>query len=450
MKSAQTVVFLVILVVMVFAVTFASMYVRQTPTNPKANKGDGGPSGLRLTFRRDSYPMKLGPRDDPKLAEEPLRSEFGVLAHFDFWFTNDNDQEVRVGLKKKNCTCSEVKLFLAPDGWRRQAAAQVGQRHELMADLVLPTVVAAGADSSAWLDLMNKEGVVIPPGAAGFVRLSWEGRRGPAPVQGQALTAELWTQTPGGVPTVLRVGVLEVDPVHVDTKGLSLETLGAGDASTATMHCWSSTRLDFDFEIRPGRDNPLIVCSKERLTEAEIAELAAVENERAVQQKRPPRPVLSGWRIQVTANERSKDGKRRLDEGPFVYPLTLVPARMRVEHPEVAVHGRVRGDVMLESGDSIRLGEFKVRNGTSREVKLTSERRELGLKVHSHPRFMKVSLEKEGAGAWRLTVTIEPNKVSGSFPRADNEVYRDSAIYLQIEGTGGRRMRIPVSGEGLQ
>ena len=98
----------------------------------------------------------------------------------------------------------------------------------------------------------------------------------------------------------------------------------------------------------------------------------------------------------------------------------------------------------------IRLGPFDARSGTSRQVRLTSDRRELNLKLAKHPPFMKVNLDKEKPGTWQLTVAIEPNKVSGAFPRPDNEAYRDTAIYLAIEGEGGRRLRIPVTGNCLQ
>jgi hypothetical protein len=444
------VVFLGLLVALVFGVTFASMYVRQTPTTP-TNKGEGGSPALSLTFPRQVYPMR-DPKYPPELVEAALVSEFREGAYFDFWFRNDNDEEVRVGLNRKNCDCFDVKLFVAPDGWRKQLAATVWDPKKgsgLMTNIVLPVVVAAGMDSKTWPDLGEKEGVAVPPRAIGFVRLLWERRRGTAGIQGQPLTAALWTGSPGRVSASLSVGVLLVDPVHVDTNTVNLEPLGSGDSSTATLRCWSSSRPRFDLAVRSA-DNPLIVAHKEPLTEADVEDLERSELLSATKQRRPPRPVLSGWRITVTAQERSKDGKHQLDSGPFTHPLILVPANIRMEQIEVAVQGLVRGDIEVVGGASIRLGAFDTRSGTRREVKLTADRRELNLKLVKHPPFMKVSLEKEKPGAWQLTVAIEPNKVSGAFPRRDNEAYRDTAIYLAIEGEGGRRMRIPVSGNGLQ
>jgi len=71
--------------------------------------------------------------------------------------------------------------------------------------------------------------------------------------------------------------------------------------------------------------------------------------------------------------------------------------------------------------------------------------------VDSHPPFMKVDLTKEkGAPRWTLHLEIGPDQVAGSFPRADNQAYKDTAIYLRIGGEGSHRLRIPVSGTATQ
>jgi hypothetical protein len=68
---------------------------------------------------------------------------------------------------------------------------------------------------------------------------------------------------------------------------------------------------------------------------------------------------------------------------------------------------------------------------------------------------MKVTLgepkaEAGGRRTWLLTLEILPNRVSGTFPRRDSVSYRDTAIYLRIEGAADRRLRIPVSGKATQ
>src|SRR5262249_1158181 len=186
------------LVVMVFAVTFASMYVRQAPEQEKqANKSE--PPKARLTFAASTFP----PRDGRTAEEGPssgVVSEFGRKAHHDFWFENANDEEVRVGLYSKNCTCSDVQMFIAPPGWRRELAAGAGRRLGLMAHVLLPALVSAGAEDS--FRTMEKDGaaVPVPPRAAGFIRLMWEGRAGSQGPQAQRLNAQPWTKHPGGGP----------------------------------------------------------------------------------------------------------------------------------------------------------------------------------------------------------------------------------------------------------
>src|SRR5262245_38831396 len=112
MKPTQTVLLLVALVVLVFAVTFASMYVRQDATDTKSTDPDrAGPDMLSLTFRARFYP-------EPRIETRRQVTEYGKTAYHDFWFENANDEGVAVGLHKKNCTCTSVSVCIAPDGWR--------------------------------------------------------------------------------------------------------------------------------------------------------------------------------------------------------------------------------------------------------------------------------------------------------------------------------------------
>jgi hypothetical protein len=78
------------------------------------------------------------------------------------------------------------------------------------------------------------------------------------------------------------------------------------------------------------------------------------------------------------------------------------------------------------------------------------------LTLDRKPDFMEVGLKKDGDPAggrqsWRLTVTIKPNEVNGIFPRAEDERYKDTSIYLvewskENRKTPMRPVRILVSG----
>src|SRR5207249_4632047 len=114
----------------------------------------------------------------------------------------------------------------------------------------------------------------------------------------------------------------------------------------------------------------------------------------------------------------------------------------------------VRGDISLVGADNgIVLEPFAVGTGVRHQIKLQTERKDLSLKLDRFPdEFMKVMLgepqaEAGGQRTWLLTLEILPNRVSGAFPRRDSVSYRDTAIYLRIEGAAYRRLRIPVAGK---
>lgn len=451
MKPTQTVVLLLILVVMVFAVTFASMYVQPVKkSGPSADAAKGGGEGaaLRLTFASTHYPER-----DPNYTGEnsPVVSEYGSMAHHDFWFENANDEAVRVGLVKKGCTCSDARVFIAPADWSRELAAvalqRVGGRFGLLSRMVRLGSIPALANPGPLRPLTEgEEGATVPPRGVGFVRLRWEGRA--TSPRAQILSAKLWMQSAASGPAVdLQVGAGLLDPIQLDRTSLSVGLLAPGDSATGVVRCWSATRTDFGLDIRfPGA--PFVACVKEPLRDEDYRVL----------REQYKITVVSGYRITVTVRERTEDGKRRSDEGPFKHTITLLPAlsgTRPVEPLAVTLNGNVRGDISVTGAENgIHLAPFAVRAGTRYTARLTTDRAGLGLTLDRHPPFIKVRLKKlataEAGGKWELQLAIEPNTVSGTFPRTDRKDYRDTAIYLKIEGQEGRRMRIPVSGEAVQ
>ena len=166
-------------------------------------------------------------------------------------------------------------------------------------------------------------------------------------------------------------------------------------------------------------------------------------------------PVVAGYRVTISMRERL-DEKRRLDEEPFEHRVDLVPldGKKKLAPLHVNLRGTVRGDIVVHAPrSSIELEPFPARRGTHREVTLSTQQPDLDLKVDSHPPFMKVALTKETTGtapSWKLHLKIGSDQVAGSFPRPDNDIYTDTAIYLKISGEGSRRLRIPVSGTATQ
>src|SRR5262245_20419613 len=216
MKPTQTVLLLVIMVVMVFAITFASMYVRDTTTN---RQPDDEPQPPPLTLSFDSLRF-------PDILADELRivTEYGRRGHHDFWFTNNNDEAVTVGLNGTSCsTCSDVKLLLAPDAWREPLARAEAQGDRLKdyaeagggalaggvarpvpIERVRAELLKAAQDRDFQsLTADPDKGIVVPPRATGVVRLEWEVRRGTTNASRQNLGAKLWMQKPTNVAVTL-------------------------------------------------------------------------------------------------------------------------------------------------------------------------------------------------------------------------------------------------------
>ncbi len=465
MKPMQIVVLLVMVIAIIFGVTFASMYVSRAPAPPSArkNKGKVTPANadLHLSFPLVEYPPE---------SSEPARriaTEYGQSGQHDFWFENPNDEEVRVGLLAVNCTsCSEVRLFIVPESWHSSLASVAASWPGQGAGGELPSILTAlaflqkreglqmQATRGRLLEKGAAEGVSVPPRAVGFIRLQWEARRAPAPgPRLQKLSADLWWQDPhsgGGV--TLKANAFFVDGLRMDIGDISAGTLLPGDSAERTVRVWSSTRYNLEEPEIVSTGAPFVTCARPApLTEHDRQALSTFPDGGLIGGE-----VRSGYQLRVTAKERLADGTR-FDEGYFQHQILIKP-RERIILPEpleVQVRGAVRGDVSLVGAENgIVLEPFAVRNGTQRRISLHTARKDLSLKLEQVPKFMKVHLGEPktdaGGRTWSLALEIGPNQVSGTFPRRDSEAYRDTAIYLRIEGAANRRLRIPVTGKATQ
>jgi hypothetical protein len=451
MKPTQTVLLLVIMVVMIFAVTFASMYVRDSTTNRQPDD-ETQPPPLALSFDGTSFPELL-------YDEERIVTEYGQSGQHDFWFKNENDQEVTVGLISKNCTCSDVRLLLAPEAWRTPLERAEAQRDQVMAYVgpvggglagrlagAVPLERARaellqGAADSDFRTLADDpiKGIVVPPRTRGVVRVLWHARRTTTNPYPQNLSAQLWVQNPQNPAAPLLVGALLVDPIRLDREEANFGILGASDAETKVLYCWSSTRPNFRLKARPTGE-PFVRCQVEKINEEERRTLRGRIG-----------PVLAGYRVTVSVRERIDD-RTRSDEGVFQHRVELFPSdgKEKLGPLEVTLRGLVRGDVLVQGAETgIALGQFPANRGTRHEVTLSVKEQDLDLQVAGYPPFMTVELKKEktsGNQRWKLQLVIGRDQAAGAFPRADNEIYKDTAIYLKIGGEGTRRLRIPVLG----
>lgn len=449
MKPTQLVLLLLGVVALIFGATFATMYVGQSNKPlPPPPKGAALNQALSVEFFQRDYP--LDPADSLSFAV----TEYGQRGHHDFWFSNPNAEDVRLGLEKASCECAEVKVFIVPDSWRGALAVVAGGSLGASGQDVLSTLLTTRITEAASRDLggdvknlgdLPKTGTVIPARALGFVRLSWLAKRGSAGggVQPVRHLVQLWTQDPNqGNRLALNMGTMFVDGVRVDRDELPIGDLGSRKQERRIVRCWSNTRADFTLDVESSGE-PYIVCGpREPLTEDDIAELT--------RRGTLPVAVRSGYRYPVVVRERADDGSY-FDTGAFNHRLTFKPREeMQLSaRLEIAVRGYVRSDVVFDGGgQGVTFPTFQAENGATMETALSTERRDINLKVDRMAEFLTAKLSEPrlvgDRKTWTLTVEIGPNKVSGAFPR--NEPYlRDSAIYLKVEGAE-RRMRIPVSG----
>jgi hypothetical protein len=458
MKQSQWAIAAFVLAALVFLVTFAMNYLG---SRPQSSTGlDTKQAGGEVRFF-----WKLAPVGEPGSIEAEERAP----GSHDFWFTNDNPTPVTIGLEKVSCKCSAVELFLLPTNGPRllacEAAALVGAGwlgHVplfAMHSLALPCVhKTAGAPHEL---IQGTESVSMPPGAVGWVRLRWKGERtGP-----QALEARLYFEgKDSGKTALLRTQVYFHEPLRV-RPALNVGPLSDEDLKKGVKQeiiCWSSTRRELRLEAkRVGRTNPaadpFVVGKPQRLSLEEVRAL-----ERANNPIKPTGPdptigmVLCAYRIPVTLNAVSQNGTP-FDIGPFYRRVTLVCPDIAGEPKQVTIHGRVRGVVEIgndQDGSEISFSTFPRSKGKTDRIHLTSEVLGLTLQFDDKrtPPYLTATLSppktQAGRQTWVLRATVLPGQASGVFPRRDDPLFEDSAIYLKATEAGKpiRWVRIAVQG----
>jgi len=487
MKQAQWTIAVLVMVIMVFGLTFFVNYLGNPGIQPPGPESGGNGERLELTFNVREYPG--GEKREPSflliaqvygslgLAASgiPLGSmtqNLGALraaefmafgpdrlvvdqeihkpGHHDFWFTNDNDKPVQMGLIKKNCTCSSVWLFVAPSDVKNRPEEPRLQELEKS----LKGIVLSESDSPS---------VVVPAHGAGWVRLAWSGERNQANVP-TTLSAKLWMDHKGenGTETTLEVRVRFLEPLQVVQDLRDREKL-VGELSpeqlphTIVLTCFSCTRPEFKLKTRViglqanPRAEPIQVGQPMPLTPAERQNLD--QQLGSAGQTR----VLSGYRVPVIIRNRLEDGKTAIDAGPFRRRVELGIEDDISEPITVTLTGRIQGDVVVgapEDGGRVHFGPFDRKKGTRQLVTLRSDKPGLKLEFDRErtPAFLDAHLpdqprvSPDGGSSWQVQLEVRPSRASGAFPRENDPVYRDSAVYLRAVGPTIQSVRIPVDG----
>src|SRR5690348_11442733 len=112
--AAQWIGAVVLLAVMVFGITFALNYLgRPKPPTPDIN-------GQGTELLKPARSLMFGRTVFPDNEKDPgVEAELNASGHHDFWFTNDNEEELTVGLKSKGCRCSDIEMQVMPPEWKQ-------------------------------------------------------------------------------------------------------------------------------------------------------------------------------------------------------------------------------------------------------------------------------------------------------------------------------------------
>jgi hypothetical protein len=451
MKLAQWTAVLV-LAVMVGGITFVMVYLggsRGTEVTP--------PTMDSLTFVSKRYPQE---------GAKALTTEVKQPGHQDFWFQNECGRPVKVGLNAKSCKCTDVELTIAPESWKPRLLAEAVARLLQRAPRMLPDwtvwaatyqrerVFAEMPESEAkTTPLTLEDSVEVPPGGLGWVRLTWRGER-PEP---RFLNADLWmNQQTGSVNAVLEVGTMISEPMVVAKElpvgQLSIRELENG--KKAFIVCYSVTRPSFHLKAERASENikpesdPVELGQPIPLSEADLR-LLEKSKERHMMRLR------CGYRIPILLRAKAKDGTP-FEMGHFRRYIKLTSEDEGIEPVEIEMNGVVEGDVTVggpKEGGSLLLGPFLSSRGVKGDVTLQTDRPNLDLTLDTTrvPSFVKARLEGPektlgGHNMWVLRVEVPPFAAHGEFPRPEDPIFRDSAIYVKTNEKPSRSIRIPVRG----
>jgi hypothetical protein len=256
----------------------------------------------------------------------------------------------------------------------------------------------------------------------------------------------------------LTVPTMFVDSLHMYPTEAPVGTINVGGAVVErTLVCWSSTRSHFT--LRPAStDDPFFICGDP---------VPMSDRDRWLMEQERKTRIASAYWVPLTVREQAEvdetvNGKRQkkivqMDLGPFKQAVGLI-ADSQSTPVYVAVQGDVKDpDITVDQNsqdrihDRVTFGSFPAADGARISATIGAPAR-FQLAIDKLPSFLKADIvldEKESSPAkksWKLRMEVLPGTVSGIFPDPGSAELRDSAIYLKMQGTTSRGIRIPVHG----
>ncbi len=381
---------------------------------------------------------------NPKEPGYYLEMEKGQSGFYDYYFENNSEQSVEIGLQKSSCDCSKVYGCVADP---YQAKQYLTKLQEIFAWRNPPN--PKSQKDFHWIPLEQNlvEGFEVPPGRSGMIRLTWTGRRSPGEPLRLKLT--LWVQEKGNQKTranvVLQALVRMASPIQFLSRKVRVGAVVPNNPVTKELFCWSSTRDDFD--IRVTNTNPCLEIKTERISLKNPGLLAELDALKVKTQ------VLAARKVTVTIVD-SKDGKL-LDMGPLRMPL---PVEFRVDEIplDVAVPylvGTVRSDIEIGNSRNpyqIDLGFFPSKDGIKKKFVLYTDKEVKLNHVENKPVILQVNkLEEKGIEGskmkWILHLTVPEKRHVGSFSSGSGIVFQSIRPNGKI-----RRILVPITGTATQ
>jgi hypothetical protein len=486
MKPAQWTAILA-LALMVGGITFVAVYLGSS-----SGPSDVVPEEPRsLTFPIKAFPIKANENEKVSANEKekpsgppPLVTEVRQYGHQDYWFLNESEQDLDVGLSAKGCTCSSVEIALVPQSWWRPYADQWAATQVLAAVQLsqlplrwwegLAMMKVLNAPDRKFPELpekdlnhifLNKDNkFTAPAGSIGRVRLGWWRQ-----TSGEFNAhATMWTGPAGGpyggnTHARLDARVVVAEPVvligkHVTLPAATTRELAYPEKSKTGIQAWimcgSVTRYHFQVHAElihehiKAESDPVEIGEPIPLDADDIRKLAKDFGEQMP-------TILSGYKVPVTLKARAKDGTP-VEWGHYHRSVRMT-AEDSSEPVTVVVKGEVLGDVTVGEVGKVRgsldLGPFPRKRGKEGRVMLQTDEKNLDLELDTSrlPEYVKATLSKPrestgGHRSWELRVEIPANAAWGEFPRDNSPVYRDSAVYVKTKEKPPRSIRVPVIG----
>ena len=459
---------LVLLVGVIFAITYFAQY---TPPEPDEPTPDTKTVQLKKPLRFFSTIRHWDPIGSLQDQQFPGFFEQGQTSYpASFWFENRGTAAVQMQLKYVSCTsCSGGQVAPIPPDVTKQILQMTalstlpqGFVNGLPLGLAVPTALLdAKRDSLKWqYHKFDKAPIDIKyeiPGAPtgdrwaeqwAILQLQFQVKPG-----GARLTAEFLVKADGSDElSDERFGIEYTAAEPFDLGRTTIDVGELTEASPTQTHeilVYSSTRDSSDLEKlamlvalpdgTSGLPGPFVSVGKPvPVPEDKIDELAI---RISIQAKQPTR-VRSAFRVPVTISPKVGDAK--LDIGSIARIISFTQG---TDTKQVRVKGSMRGPASIVGARELGFGAFTSSDPQTAIATIETERSGVELEIVKDltvPKFLKVELVKQPdngeRGSYRLKVTIPAGEQLGDI--------RDGLVVLQAKGPNPLRLRIPVTGRG--